>query len=197
MPPSIVLEVLQVLEAEINLREETRVAEKAKPALSDKEHLEGAKKLSKVQAVLKERIDKVSVRIRDLPEGEALFGKELELLAKVSEVMEEATGILATPETGTTAIACETEAIELLLASKRINPKGGGGGGGSSPGGGGGGTTSDSAMALIGKGLNLKEVREDRGVSQSTGDTGPTLPEEFRAGLDEYFNRLEKKPAAK
>ena len=110
--------------------------------------------------------------------------------------MDEATGILATPETGTTAIACETEAIELLLASKRINPKGGGGGG-SSPGGGGGGTTTDSAMALIGKGLNLKEVREDHGVSQSTGDTGPTLPEEFRAGLDEYFNRLEKKPAAK
>ena len=197
MPPSIVLEVLQVLEAEINLREETRVAEKAKPALSDKEHLEGAKKLSKAQSVLKERIDKVSVRIRDLPDGEAEFGKELTLLSKVSEVMDEATGILATPETGTTAIACETEAIELLLASKRINPKGGGGGGGSSPGSGGGGTTNDSAMALIGKGLNLKEGREDHGVSQATGDTGPTLPEEFRAGLDEYFNRLEKKPAAK
>ncbi len=196
MPPSIVLEVLQVLEAEINLREETRVAEKAKPALSDKEHLEGAKKLSKAQDALKVRIEKVAVRIRDLPDGETEFGKELELLAKVSEVMDEATGILATPETGTTAIACETEAIELLLASKRINPKGGGGGG-SSPGGGGGGTTTDSAMSLVGKGLNLKEVREDHGVSQATGDTGPTLPEEFRAGLDEYFNRLEKKPAAK
>ena len=196
LPPSIVLEVLQVLEAEINLREETRVAEKAKPALSDKEHLEGAKTLSKAQAVLKERIDKVSVRIRDLPEGEELFAKELDLLAQVSEVMDEAAGILATPETGSTAIAAETEAIELLLKSKRINPKGGGGGG-SSPGGGGGGTTTDSALSLIGKGLNLKEVREDHGVSQATGDTGPTLPEEFRAGLDEYFNRLEKKPTAK
>jgi hypothetical protein len=44
----------------------------------------------------------------------------------------------------------------------------------------------------VGGGVNDKEVREDRGVSQSTGETGPALPEEFRAGLDEYFNRLER-----
>jgi len=25
-----------------------------------------------------------------------------------------------------------------------------------------------------------------------TGESGPVLPEEFRAGLDEYFNRLER-----
>ena len=196
MPPSIVLEVLQVLEAEINLREETRVAEKARPALSDGEHLQGAKKLSGAQADLKERIDDVNVRIRDLPEGEANFAKELALLAQVSQVMNEAAEILGSPNTGTPAIAAETEAIELLLKSKRINPKGGGGGG-SDPGGGGGGTTTDSALALVGTGLNGKEGREDHGVSQATGDSGPTLPEEFRAGLDEYFNRLEKKPAGK
>jgi hypothetical protein len=39
--------------------------------------------------------------------------------------------------------------------------------------------------------MNEKEVREDRGIAQATGDAGPSLPEEFRAGLDEYFNRLE------
>ena len=50
----------------------------------------------------------------------------------------------------------------------------------------------DSAMALLGSGVNQKEVREDRGVSQATGESGPVLPEEFRAGLDEYFNRLER-----
>jgi hypothetical protein len=43
--------------------------------------------------------------------------------------------------------------------------------------------------------VNEKEVREDRGVSQVTGDQGPSLPEEFRAGLDEYFNRLEQSSA--
>ena len=77
------------------------------------------------------------------------------------------------------------------LQSKRINPKGGGGGG-STPGGGGGGKTLDSALALFGGGVNEKEVREDRGVSQATGESGSALPEEFRAGLDEYFNRLER-----
>ncbi len=50
------------------------------------------------------------------------------------------------------------------------------------------------ALALLGGGVNDKEVREDHGVSQTTGDSGPSLPEEFRAGLDEYFNRLERRP---
>lgn len=194
MPPSIVLEVLQVLEAEINLRDETRVAEQARPAIPKEEHQERATKLSVTQSELKVRIDKVTDRIRELPEGEANFGKEIKLLGLVSQVMNEATEILARPDTGKPAIAAETEAIELLLQSKRINPKGGGGGG-SSPGGGGGGTTQDSALSLIGTGANEKEVREDRGVSQAVGTSGPALPEEFRAGLDEYFNRLERGPS--
>ena len=194
MPPSIVLEVLQILEAEINLRDETRVAEQARPAIPKEEHQEQATKLSVTQSDLKVRIDKVNQRIRELPDGEANFGKEIKLLGMVSDVMNEATEILARPETGKPAIAAETEAIELLLQSKRINPKAGGGGG-SSPGGGGGGTTQDSALSLVGTGANEKEVREDRGVSQAVGNSGPALPEEFRAGLDEYFNRLERGPS--
>jgi hypothetical protein len=112
---------------------------------------------------LQERIDKVTQRIRDLPNGEAEFGKEIGLLRTVSQVMTEATGILARPETGRRAIAAETEIIELLLQSRRFNP-GGGGGGGSNPG----------------------------TAAHATGETGATLPEEFRTGLDTYFNRLEK-----
>src|SRR4029077_20701383 len=64
-----------------------------------------------------------------------------------SQVRGEATRILARPETGSRAIGAETEAIELLLQSKRFNP--GGGGGGANPGGGGGGTTNDSALTLL------------------------------------------------
>ena len=191
MPPSIVLEVLQILEGEVNLREETRVAEQAKPAIKVEEHATQAGQLSKTQDGLKVRIDKVVDRIRDLPDGESEFGKEIALLSRVSSVMQEATDILVRPDTGSPAIAAETEAIELLLQSKRINPKGGGGGG-ANPGGGGSGTTNDSALTLIGSGVNEKENREDHGVSQVTGDSGPKLPEEFRTGLDEYFNRLEK-----
>jgi len=191
LPPSIVLEVLHILEAEVNLREETRVAEQARPAIDIFEHKDQADKLSDTQDEIQVRVDKVTDRIRDLPDGESEFAPEIQLLGAVSAVMREATEILARPETGSPAIAAETEAIELLLQSRRINPRGGGGGG-SSPGGGGGGTTNDSALALLGRGLNDKEVREDHGVAQTTGDAGPVLPEEFRAGLDEYFKRLEK-----
>ncbi len=83
--------------------------------------------------------------------------------------MGDASGILAMADTGAGAIAAETEAIELLLKSKRINPKAGGGGG-TSPGGGGQGTTNDSALALVGTGVNEKESRERREVQQAVGE---------------------------
>jgi hypothetical protein len=190
LPPSVVLEVLQILEGEVNLREETRVAQQARPALQAEEFARQAGKLSGTQDGLRTRVDKVTQRIRDLPDSATEFGPELALLGQVSGVMGEATEILVRPETGGPAIAAETEAIELLLQSKRVNPRGGGGGG-ASPGGGGTGSTHDSALALVGSGRNEKEVREDHGIAQATGNTGANLPEEFRAGLDEYFNRLE------
>jgi len=190
LPPSIVLEVLQILEAEVNLREETRVAEQAKAALAEDEYRDQANKLSETQDGLEDRVVKVTDRIRELPDGEVEFGYEIKLLETVAMVMNETTEILARPETGPPAIGAETEVIELLLQSRRINP-GGGGGGGSTPGGGGGGTTLDTALALLGIGVNQKEVREDRSVNQSVGDSGRSLPDEFRAGLDEYFHRLE------
>ncbi len=196
LPPSVVLEVLQILEGEINLREETRVAEQARPALAAEDFAKQAKGLAKVQDALTERVAKVIDRIIDLPDSETEFANEITLLDQVGVIMHEATGILKTPETGSTAIAAETDAVELLLQSKRINPKGGGGGG-SSPGGGGGGTTQDSALALVGQGVNQKEVRQDPGTSQSTGESGPALPEEYRSGLDQYFNKLERGPGGR
>lgn len=190
LPPSIVLEVLQILEAEINLREETRVAEQAKSATEPDPYRAEAQRLSDSQSALDKRVVKVIERILELPDAEAEFAYEIKLLHEVSTVMDEAQKILSRPETGSAAIAAETDVIELLLKSRRMKP--GGGGGGSSPGGGSGGPTDDAALALLGAGLNEKEVRQDHGVSQSIGQSGPSLPEEFRAGLDEYFNRLER-----
>lgn len=155
------------------------------------EYVTQAEGLSETQHGLRDRVDHVIERINELPEAGSNFGKELKLLGAVSDVMTEASELLAQPETGKPAIAAETEAIELLLQSKRINPKGGGGGG-ATPGGGGGGTTTDSALALVGSGTNEKEVKEAKGVSQATGDFGKAYPEEFRAGLDEFFNRLDR-----
>jgi hypothetical protein len=185
------LEALRILEAEVDLREQTRVAEQARPALEEKKHRAAARKLGQVQDQLRERVKQVIGRIRELPSGREQFAKEILLLGQVAVVMGEANGILNRFETGWKAMAAETEVIELLLQSRRINPKGGGGGG-SSPGGGGGGTTQDAALAILGTGVNEKEVREDRGVAQTVGNTQSTYPEEFRAGLDEYFQRLER-----
>ncbi|HEY1784758.1 MAG TPA: hypothetical protein VGG30_04385 [Pirellulales bacterium] len=191
LPPSLVLEAMQILEGEMNLREETRTLEQARAATKPEEYGTQADKLETAQQALAKRVSKLTEEVRKLPDAEEDFAKEIRLLGAVEVVMVEAAGILGRPETGRPAIGAETEAIELLLASKRINPKGGGGGGGDSPGGGGGGTTTDSAMAMVGSGVNEKEVREDRGITQTTGESANALPEEFRAGLDEYFNRLE------
>ncbi len=169
------LEALKILEAEVNLREETRVAQQAKPAITAEKHSAQALKLAETQNGLGERTDKLSEKIRELPDSDTEFAYEIALLGRVSEVMGEAAEILARPETGNPAIASETEVIELLLQSKRINPRGGGGSG-SIPGGGGHGTTHDSALALLGGGVNEKEVREDHGVSQTTGDSARHCP---------------------
>lgn len=192
LPPSLVLEVLHVLEAEVKLREETRVAEQAREVTEEEQFQIEAKRLSRDQNGLSKRILKVVEAIEALPEGAARFAKDIKLLEGVIPVMNDATEILRSPDTGQQAIAAETEAIERLLESKRINPNGGGGGGGATPGGGGGGTTTDTAIVLMGRGINKNEVREDRAISQSTGENGPALPAEFRAGLDRYFNELEQ-----
>ncbi len=192
LPPSLILEALRILEAETNLREATRIAEQAKPAQEAKEHAAEANRLATTQDEIDERLGNLIQNILDLPNGQERFGKEIQLLAASAKAMHDATGILSNNDTGAAAIAAETEAIEWLLRSKKINPKGGGGGGGTDPGGGGTGTTSDSAIALIGTGLNAKEKREARDVAQVTGEKARALPEEYRHGLDQYFNQLEQ-----
>ena len=103
--------------------------------------------------------------------------------------MIETVEILRKPDTGPDAIAAETEIIEMLLESKRFSPSGGGGG--AAPGGGGKGDTETPALALVGTGVNVKEFREEMSAVQATGANDPSLPEEYRSGLDAYFNQLE------
>ena len=106
--------------------------------------------------------------------------------------MADARGILAEPDTGRRAIAAETEAIELLLESQFGGESGGGGGSGNSPGGGGFGDTRLTALARLGEGANRKARLEAPEESQAIGTGGLVLPEEFRAGLDAYFNAFER-----
>jgi hypothetical protein len=186
---------MQILEAEIALREDTRVAEQSRPDLAAEKYTADTAKLAATQTELRERVDAAVKRIGELPDAESNFGYEMQLLKTVSGVMGEATEILKKPDTGAPAIAAESEVIELLLQAKRCNPKSGGGGGGSTPGGGGAEDPAEQpALALLGSGANEKARPDERDVPQSSGASDRTLPEEFRAGLDEYFNRLEKLP---
>lgn len=193
LPPSIILEVMQILEAEMNLRDRTRVVEQAKAATEQEQYRAMAIELSESQMQLEERIAIVRTKIIELPDARTDFIKEIELMQEVDLAMLDAAKILKSPDTGKSAIAAQTEVIELLLKSKRINPKGGGGGGASPGGGSGGGETQDAAIALLGPGINDKESREDHGVQQSTGTSGTSFPEEYRHGLDQYFEKLERK----
>ena len=195
LPPDVVLEAMRILEDEMNLREETRVTQQGKPAVAAEEFGRRATLLAVQQDGLASRLLKLKDQLVAFPDSSANFGPEIELFGKVEEIMQEAAGIMRRPDTGKEAIAGETEAIERLLESQAANGGGGGGSGsgsGTSPGGGGSGSTSDSALTLLGRGHNGKVKREGPEDEQATGAAGRVLPEEFRQGLDAYFNRFEK-----
>ncbi len=190
LPPEIILKVMQALRDEMKLRDETRELENTKPAVEEEEFATRARKLGTEQDRIKEHTDTAIGDIEAIQGGRQKFGKEIALLSRVVEVMDEAAGILREPDTGAPAIAAETEAIELLLETKRNNPNGGGGGGGN-PGGGGNGTTRSAALASLGPGGDPNANIKARPVGQATGRAGREFPEEFRSGLDSYFSNLE------
>ena len=97
--------------------------------------------------------------------------------------MDEVQEILSQPDTGPKAIAAITEVIEILLETRRIPnapmvmkaPP-----------------TSSPALRLLGLGDDSsKAFIEKRVPQQATGKAGRILPEEFRQGLDIYFDALE------
>lgn len=196
LPPEIIVRVLRVINREIKLREETREVEQARKALNNDEYYERSEALSDTQYDLAEETREIASEIRLLPEVNTGFiQRELAKVAGAAEVMDEAETILARPETGNEAIAAITEAIEILLSVKREPNTPSGGGGGNTPGGGG----SAKGLASILSALRLKGMGDDSGTAfiekrspkQATGKTGRVLPEEFRQGLDAYFNVLE------
>lgn len=193
LPPEIVLQIMKVLQEEMGLRDETREMGATRASLAPNEYAKKVKPLEITQEDLRNRIDKVLVSIGNLENAQQQFGKELQLITLVSDIMRESRSILARPDTGPEAIAAQTEVIELLLQAKRQSNKGGGGGGGSSPGGGGSAQGSGASLTDIGPGATSGTSADTGGreVDQSTGKAGRELPEEFRFGLDTYFNALQ------
>jgi len=182
---------MKILTAEIALREETRGLEQAKLQMQTDKFNSSADDLSITQEELASRTETVIDKIYELPDGEANFAKEIGQLTNAMNAMDDAESILASFDTGAPAIAAETEAIEWLLQAKKAGS--GGGGGGGSPGAGNrtGGNLQGSALALLGNSKEKKANVVDRETNQATGKAGRELPEEFRAGLDRYFEKLE------
>ena len=195
LPPEIVLKVMQALRDEMKLRDETRETENSREAVEEEKFASDAKMLGEKQSDIGSRTDGVKRDILALPEGLDKFGKELRLLKAVVSVMDEAEQTLYQPDTGAAAVAAETEAIELLLQTKRAGSKGGGGG--SNPGGGGAGVATSAALSDLGSGSNADSVTAPRPVAQATGRAGKEFPEEFKPGLDAYFNLLEGQAVGK
>ena len=189
MPPSLILEVLKITEAEMDLREQTREVEQVRPGLEAEAYAKRVEPLEKQQSSLADRTDAVIDEIVALDDGATQFAKEIALLERVVEVMDEAMALLKTPETGPVTIAAETEIIELLLMTRRAGA--GGGGGGSTPGkSNSGGDTNLSALALAGRGQAEGAKIGPRTVDQTSGKQAREIPDEFRAGLDHYFDEL-------
>jgi len=183
---------MKILAAEIELREQTRETEQARAQWAEDEVARRAAGLQSTQQSLVERTDKVIAAIIDLPNGEAQFAREIHQLTQASAAMSDAEGLLAERVTGQAAIAAETEAIEWLLQARRAGQ--GGGGGGSDPGDGkrSGADLSSSALAQLGQSTEKNAAVVQRDVQQSTGKAGRELPDEFRHGLDRYFEVLEE-----
>ncbi|MDE0016761.1 MAG: hypothetical protein OXU51_11270 [Candidatus Poribacteria bacterium] len=184
LPPEIVLEVLRIIDREIQLREETRELEQAKEAITTDAYTERSLALYDTQITLTEDTREVAAQISLLPNAEErLIQQQLAKVTAAADVMDEVEDILAEPDTGPKAIAAITEVIEILLQTCRIpnTPPI---------------TTAPPATAAA---LMLMGIGDDTGTAflenrsprQATGKAGRVLPEEFRQGLDAYFNVLE------
>ena len=186
LPPEIVVEVMRIINREIQLREETRELEQAKDALTPDEYRERSIALYDTQITLAEDTREVEAQISLLPNAhEPFIQGQLEKVGRAAEVMEEVEDILAEPDTGPKAIAAITEVIEILLETGRVPnapmiitaPP-----------------ATASALMLLGIGDDSgRAFIENRSPRQATGKTGRLLPEEFRQGLDAYFDALEGK----
>ena len=143
-------------------------------ALTDKGELEGE--------ALDKRIEWLTGRAEL---GKKILQKQIDKLASAATVMDEVETLLARPATGPPTIAAIVEVLEILLETHRLPnapmiakaPP-----------------ATASALMLMGLGDDgSRAFIENRAPGQATGNAGRKLPEEFRAGLDMYFDALEGK----
>ncbi|MCO8120153.1 hypothetical protein NHH03_00265 [Stieleria sp. TO1_6] len=192
LPPTVVLDVLRVLESEVNLREQTRVVDQGRGAMQQEQYSTAALRLGDQQTLIRDRLEVVVEDVNALPGALLDFAGELEVLQAAVSAMDDAKTLLIAPDTGPPVIAAQTEAIELLLRSSKVNPASGsdsGGGAQSSS----GGETDQVAALLIGRGLNELAGERVSETELSVGRDRGQVPEQWREGLDRYFQQLEQR----
>lgn len=190
LPPAIILEVLRITEAEMSLRDVTREAGQAEQAVGEEAHRARTLALADEQGDLADRLDDLMNRMRKLPDGSRTFGSEIRMMATARRAMVEAEDLLVDEDAGRETVAAQTEAIELLLQSRKAGGSGGGGKG-SSPGGGSGGTEASAALALTGRSIGEGEQVEARGMKRAARGEPSRIPVEFVEPLERYFEALE------
>ncbi len=200
LPPEITLQIMRALRKQIQIREETREAENAHGALTHESYAARVAPIEKSQTKVREDLDATIKAVDNLPDAGA-FGNERQLLEAVSDLMRRSSAVLIRPDTGPETIAYQTEAIELLLQSKRQKSPSGGGGksnGGSNSASGNGGGRQSGALSDIGpqSGELGAPTLPAETTTPATGRAGRELPDEFRQGLDQYFNKIEAAPPA-
>ena len=117
--------------------------------------------------------------------GKEVLQAQIDKLTNAATVMDEVKAMLAQPATGPPTIAAIVEVIEILLETHRmpnaptvVNAP----------------SATTSALMLMGLGDDgSRAFIENRVPGQATGKAGRKLPEEYRAGLDAYFDALEGK----
>jgi len=187
-------------------------AEEADVGARMAEHQEGSSKLS-------ERQDELAADVQQLI-IEQTNEKVIEMLEKVEEAMDEASGLLLDRDTGGVTIAAETEVIERIFDAAKERQKQSGGDSqasgammdmmqemmgrgkpadqpGQQPGNGAGeqggeGMTGDSDSANSKDGGTSGTKFEERRVPKASGKAGQGLPREFQDALDAYNRDAEK-----
>ncbi|MEL6105257.1 MAG: hypothetical protein AAFU85_04440 [Planctomycetota bacterium] len=193
LPPSVILDVLRVLESEVNLREQTRMAERGRDVMTRQQYMSEAIRLSESQDLIRDRLDQIVDTIDAEPDAALHFAAEMEVLSLASSAMVDATKTLVSPETGADAIAAETEAIELLLRSKKVNPEGGEASSGGQAGGSAGGDTREAAAELLGRGFEALTQERPSETKFAVGRNRNEVPERWLEGVQRYHLRLEQR----
>lgn len=197
LPPDLVLRIMRSLRHEMQIRDETRETESARPGLSTDRYQEKVAQIEESQAQVREQIDEVVDAITEISK-EGSFSDEQQLLETVSDFMRRSSAVLMRPDTGNEALAYQTEAIELLLQSKRQQSSSSSSSGDSQdpnqsppPAGSGGGKRGGLSDIGPQDKAASPAVLEKRGSDPTSGRAGRELPDEFRRGLDLYFNKID------